>query len=361
MRRALPALAAALFAWHAPPLGAQDLSVRVGGLHARYADSLSGTAGSLAGRLVLDAGRFRAASTLSLAQFLSGDWAAQLGASALGLKALGRAFSIGALGEVNGSWLQGGTLSGTATAGPLLAVGAGPWLGSLSGSVGGLRRIDGSSAALVGATARMRHDFGAVGVSAAVSFVGAGAVHYRDVTLGADASLAAFSGSVVAGARSGDLGGGPWLQAQAAWRIGPSWALEVEGGKYPEDVAGFTHGLYVTAGIRLGLTPGALDPRVRRRSGSDDMRIERAGGGRVRVVFRVPGAREVAIAGEWNGWDNAPLTARPDGRWETVVQLRPGAYRFSLVVDGERWTVPAGVPSMSDDFGGRVGLLVVGS
>jgi hypothetical protein len=55
-----------------------------------------------------------------------------------------------------------------------------------------------------------------------------------------------------------------------------------------------------------------------------------------------------------------PLTARPDGRWETVVRLVPGAYRFSLVVDGERWTVPEGVPSMSDDFGGRVGLLIVG-
>jgi 1,4-alpha-glucan branching enzyme len=79
------------------------------------------------------------------------------------------------------------------------------------------------------------------------------------------------------------------------------------------------------------------------------------------VVFRVPGARHVAIAGEWNEWAAAPLTARRDGRWEIVLPIRPGAYRFSLIVDGDRWTVPPGVPAMDDDFGGRVGLLVISS
>ncbi len=360
MRRGFLAAAAALVAWHAPPLAAQDVSVRVGGLHARYADSLSGTAGSLAGRIVLSAPRSRLAGTFSLAQFTSGEWAAQLGASALGLRSVNSLFAAGLLGEMNGSWLQGGTLSGTVTGGPVIAAAAGPWLASAAGSVGALRRVDGGSHLLTGFTIRLRRDIGNFGLSASVSGVDAGGFRYSDFTLGADAAVAAFTGSVVAGARSGTLGGGPWVQAQAAWRVGPTWAIEVEGGRYPEDVAGFTHGLFITAGIRLGLTRGALDTHARRRPASDDVRVERAGRGRVRLVFRVPGARAVAIAGEWNGWDNAPLTARPDGRWETVVRLVPGAYRFSLVVDGERWTVPEGVPSMSDDFGGRVGLLIVG-
>jgi hypothetical protein len=361
VRKALLAASAALVAWHAPPLAAQDLSLRLGGLHARYADSLSGTAGSLAGRLVLNATRSRLAGTFSLAQFTSGEWAAQAGVSALGLRPLGHSFSAGVVGDANGSWLQGGTLSGTVTAGPVVAVGAGAWLASLAGSLGGLRRVDGTTNLLSGATFRARRDLGDFGLTTAVSVVGAGGARYSEITAGADASFAALSGSVVAGARSGDLGRGPWVQAQAAWRIGPSVALEIEGGKYPEDIAGFTHGLFITAGIRLGISPGALDPHVHRRTASDDVRVERTGHGMVRLVFRVPGARTVAIAGEWNGWDNAPLTARPDGRWETVVPLPPGAYRFSLVVDGERWTVPVGVPTMSDDFGGRVGLLVVGS
>jgi len=361
VRRALVAATAALVAWHAPPLAGQDLSVRVGGIHARYADSLSGTAGSLAGRLVVDSPRFRLGSTLSFAQFSSGEWAAQFGASALGLRAVGGAWSAGLLGEANGSWLQGGTVSGIADAGPMLATGAGSWLGSLSAEAGGLRRIDGSTDALLTATLRARRTFGAVDLDAAASATGAGSTRYADLTLAAAARLGALSGTVVAGVRSGDLGGGPWVQAQAAWRVAPAIALEVEAGKYPEDITGFTHGLFLTAGMRVGLTAGALDASGRGRVvESGDVRIEHAGRGRVRLVFRVPGARAVAIAGEWNGWDNTPLTARRDGKWETVAQLGTGAYRFSLVVDGERWIVPSGVPSLPDDFGGRVGLLVVG-
>jgi hypothetical protein len=67
----------------------------------------------------------------------------------------------------------------------------------------------------------------------------------------------------------------------------------------------------------------------------------------------------VSLAGEWNEWAASPLTVRPDGRWETTVRLAPGAYRFSLVVDGGRWVLPSGVPALDDDFGGRVGLLVI--
>jgi hypothetical protein len=55
-----------------------------------------------------------------------------------------------------------------------------------------------------------------------------------------------------------------------------------------------------------------------------------------------------------------PLTRVASRRWEAVLRLGPGAYRFSLIVDGERWVVPADVPELPDDFGGSVGLLVVG-
>jgi hypothetical protein len=43
-----------------------------------------------------------------------------------------------------------------------------------------------------------------------------------------------------------------------------------------------------------------------------------------------------------------------------VLPLGPGAYRFSLILDGEHWVVPEGVPMLPDDFGGEVGLLLVG-
>lgn len=361
MRRPLIAGAAALLLLRAPPLPAQDLTVRVGGLHARYADSLSGTAGSLAGRLVLDARRFRLATTASVAQFTSGDWATQFGGSALTLSRVAGPLSAGLLVQGNGSWLQRGTLSGVATGGAVLALSPGPWLAWLSAEGGGLRRIDATRTGLLVGTFHLRRDLGADwGVDASASASGAGAVRWQDYTLAVDGRVGPLSGAVTYGARTGGLGGGPWAQARASWRVAPPIAIEVEGGKYPADITGFNHGLFLTAGVRVGLTRGALEPRRNRvRPVGDMVRMERLRGGRVRLIFRVADARQVALAGEWNEWTPEGLRSRADGRWETVVSLAPGAHRFSLVVDGERWVVPAGVPTLPDDFGGQVGLLVV--
>lgn len=360
MRKALAVAAAALFVVRAPPLPAQDLTVRVGGLHARYADSLSGTAGSLAGRLVLDTRRLRLGANLSVAQFTSGNWATQFGGSGLTLRTIGGPLSAGLLAQGYGSWLQGGTMSGVASAGAVLAATSGPWLAWAMGEMGGVRRIDRSSSGLVGATVHLRRDIGSDwGIDASASANGAGAVHYQDFTVGADGRVGALSGALTYGARSGGLAGGPWAQARAAWRVAPSVAIEVEGGKYPADITGFNHGLFLTAGVRVGLTRGALEPRRSRTRSANEMRMERLGDGRVRLLFRVPDARSVALAGEWNDWTAVPLRARDDGRWEAVLRLGPGAHRFSLVVDGERWVVPSGVPTMPDDFGGEAGLLVV--
>jgi hypothetical protein len=361
VRRALAAGAAGLLLCYAPPLEAQDVTVRVGGLHTRYADSLSGSAGSIAGRVVISVPRLRLGGTVAVSQFTSGSLAGQAGASALTLLPLGGAgtWSAGFLAQGNGAWLQGGIFSGVATAGPVLAMSSGPWLAWLAGEAGGLRRIDATGSALVGGSGHVRLDLGSAwGVDVAASATGAGAVRYQDYTIGFDGRVGAVSAGITGGTRTGGLGGGPWVQARASWRIARSLALEVEGGRYPADLTGFTHGVFVAAGVRIGVTRGALLPR-RVRAANDDVRVERAGRGRVRVVFKVPGAQHVAIAGEWNQWASAPLTERSDGRWEIVLPIRPGAYRFSLVVDGDRWTVPPGVPSMDDDFGGRVGLLVI--
>jgi hypothetical protein len=360
VRQALVAAAAALLVVRAPPLSAQDLTVRVGGLHARYADSLSGTAGSLAGRLVLDTRRLRVGTNLSVAQFTSGNWAAQFGGTALTLRPVGGPLSAGLLAQGYGSWLQGGTLSGVASAGGVVAAASGGWLAWATGEVGGLRRIDRGSSGLLGASIHLRRDIGSDwGIDIAASANGAGEVHYQDLTVGADGRVGPLSGGLSYGARSGGLAGGAWAQARAAWRVAPAVAVEVEGGKYPADITGFNHGLFLTAGVRVGLTRGALEPHRSRARGADVMRVERLGEGRVRLVFRVSDARSVALAGEWNDWTPVPLRARDDGRWDAVVRLEPGAHRFSLVVDGERWVVPSGVPTMPDDFGGEVGLLVV--
>ena len=68
----------------------------------------------------------------------------------------------------------------------------------------------------------------------------------------------------------------------------------------------------------------------------------------------------MSLAGEWAEWVAVPLRrVRSSDAWEGTVTLAPGTYRFNLVVDGTRWTLPDGVASVPDGLGGRVGLLVV--
>ena len=77
------------------------------------------------------------------------------------------------------------------------------------------------------------------------------------------------------------------------------------------------------------------------------------------IGFEVDGARQVEIAGDWNGWERVPLSQDATGRWIVPVGLAPGVYRFNLRADGERWIVPEGVPQIDDGYGGRVGLLII--
>jgi hypothetical protein len=73
----------------------------------------------------------------------------------------------------------------------------------------------------------------------------------------------------------------------------------------------------------------------------------------------VPGARLVAVAGEWTDWQPIPLSPAGGDTWQARLALAPGTYRFSLLVDGTRWLVPADIVTVPDGMGGEQGLLVV--
>jgi hypothetical protein len=65
------------------------------------------------------------------------------------------------------------------------------------------------------------------------------------------------------------------------------------------------------------------------------------------------------VAGDWTAWRPVPLEQALDGRWILRLQLAAGIYRFNLIVDGERWIVPAGFATVDDGFGGKAGVLVI--
>jgi hypothetical protein len=84
-------------------------------------------------------------------------------------------------------------------------------------------------------------------------------------------------------------------------------------------------------------------------------------GARDAVTVRVnaPGARTVEINGDFTNWIPVNLVPAGDGWWASTLPLKRGKYQMNLRVNGGDWTVPPGLLSMVDEFGGTVGLLVV--
>jgi hypothetical protein len=333
-------------------LHAQGVSFTAGGIHTRYADSLAGSAASVGVRVRTSSSALSSSLEGSFARFTDGYWAGQVsgGAVAMGRAAGRLAIGVRADGSLN--YLEGGLWSGIGAAGPVFALAGRDWLAAISVTGGGLRRVDDTASALGSLSLQLRRGVGSVSFDGSLSGTAAGRVRYADAAIGAEWDRRAVTLAASGGIRLGDLGNTPWGQARVAWRLSPIIGLEATVGTYPEDVTGFSDGFFVTAGVRVSPPgPGAPAPPTvvvgaRRR-------------GLVQVTFAVPGASNVAIAGEWNAWTNSPLQRVGRDRWRAELPLPPGAYRFTLVTDGERWFVPDGVPKLPDDFGGEVGLLVV--
>lgn len=78
-----------------------------------------------------------------------------------------------------------------------------------------------------------------------------------------------------------------------------------------------------------------------------------------RVVFRLNGfaaAREVALAGEFNGWGRTAMTRTKRG-WQASLRLAPGRYAYKFVVEGN-WIRDPGNRRTVRDAGGNENSLV---
>jgi len=79
-----------------------------------------------------------------------------------------------------------------------------------------------------------------------------------------------------------------------------------------------------------------------------------AGRSTVRFVFVAPYASNVALVGDFNGWNPSkmPMRRSADGRaWLIDVPLAPGRHVYSFVVDGDLAADPAAPRAGDDDFG----------
>lgn len=75
-----------------------------------------------------------------------------------------------------------------------------------------------------------------------------------------------------------------------------------------------------------------------------------------RFVFVAPTAKQVAVVGDFNDWDQRATQLRPvkdgNGLWTVDVQLPPGVYKYAFLVDGKEWKAdPDALRTVGDDFG----------
>jgi hypothetical protein len=327
----------------------------------------------LTSRLAWEGARATATFDGTFTQFSSGTWAAQAAGSIFGIRLLSPTIGLGLRAGGDGGYIEGGTWSAIGSAGPVLALVSGPWIYTAAVEGGAVRRVDQISSAVVQGSMIVRRVFGPWSVQGGVAATGAGPTRFADATLGLQLRAATLTLSGLAGARAGNLGGRPWYQGRVTLGVA-SWAtLEAEAGSYPRDLSGFTEGAFVSFGVWLGGGPrrrlssgpaapvafASSSPSSSAGSAGSGLAVESVGAGHQRVTFLVPGARNVAIAGEWNDWTPVTLERLDGARWRADLALSQGVHRFSLVVNGRRWMVPPGIATMSDDMGGKVGLLVV--
>jgi chromosome partitioning protein len=82
----------------------------------------------------------------------------------------------------------------------------------------------------------------------------------------------------------------------------------------------------------------------------------------VLFALRVPGAHDVRLAGDFNGWipDRDVLSLKEDGGlWKKFVFLGPGSYQYKFVVDDEWREDPHNPLVTLDSLGGQSSVLVV--
>jgi 1,4-alpha-glucan branching enzyme len=81
----------------------------------------------------------------------------------------------------------------------------------------------------------------------------------------------------------------------------------------------------------------------------------------VPIEYVEPAAKQVFVAGSFNGWrpDLTPLVPFNDGRWKGNLKLDPGRYEYLFVVDGQWRPDPNARESVQNPYGGLNSVITV--
>jgi hypothetical protein len=79
------------------------------------------------------------------------------------------------------------------------------------------------------------------------------------------------------------------------------------------------------------------------------------------LTFFAPEAREVNVAGNFNGWrpETTPLKNTGAGKWVVRLMLRSGQYEYRFVVDGRWREDPRASQRVANPYGGFNSVLMM--
>lgn len=179
----------------------------------------------------------------------------------------------------------------------------------------------------------------------------------QDVALRAAWGHRGLAVDVEGGRRTGEtIKAETWWRAGASLRVTPLVALVATIDRRPSDLMlGLRGGRTTMVGLRFSPPQRGETTRAALRA----VETRREGARRVRVILTLPALDRAQLMGDATEWAPIALTRRHDGRWEATLDAAPGLYRFNVSLDGGPWTVPAGIPAVADDFGGKGFLLAL--
>lgn len=91
------------------------------------------------------------------------------------------------------------------------------------------------------------------------------------------------------------------------------------------------------------------------------MGTQKAAKKKMTFSYAAPGASTVLLAGDFTGWQQAPVPMKKDksGLWKKTVSLPPGRYEYRLLVDGQWQDDPQCPTRQTNQFGSENCVCVV--
>lgn len=179
-------------------------------------------------------------------------------------------------------------------------------------------------------------------------------------TLGWARGRLAFDGVLSARARIANLPAATWGEAASTIAVTPRIAV-VANLRTVARTPGMLYGERRFASVGLRVAPPSLWRSISPipvRAVTQSFNVKATTSGEYTITLTVPSARTVEIAGDFTGWKAVELRQVNNTRWEIMLKVDPGSHRCNVRIDGADWIAPPGVPTVHDEFNGRVGLFV---